>query len=123
MPMTAEQGDDPDDRAEWDRLWSSTTQRSLPSVPKVGVKLSIGSSPVTVVEVTISADPNEFSDRVWRQSDVCPVCGQSTAGETRLATSLDVILENGLMYGVGVWTHRSCFERCPDTGVPAPIPW
>jgi hypothetical protein len=73
--------------------------------------------------VTIADDPPEFSARVWRDSEICPVCGESTAGCVRIGATLGLTFENGLRLGWGVWVHPSCFERCADTGISAGIPW
>jgi hypothetical protein len=73
--------------------------------------------------VTIADDPPEFAALVYRVSEICPVCDESTAGHVRIGASLDVTFESGLNFGMGVWVHPACFESCADTGIPARIPW
>jgi hypothetical protein len=111
------------DRAEWDQAWASMPHRRLLALPKVDFAASFGSGFGQVVSVTISKDPPEFSNKVWRLSEDCPVCGATTAGMERLPANLHPTFANGISYGLGVWVHRSCFEGCPDAGEPAPIPW
>jgi hypothetical protein len=111
------------DRAEWDRVWAWMPHRRLLTPPKVNVGGSLSSGCGELVSVTISEDPPQFSSKAWRPSETCPVCGATTAGTERLPASLHPTFANGFSYGLGVWVHRSCFECCPDTGAPAPIPW
>jgi len=119
---------DGEDREEWDRAWSARTLRSLPGECKLDLQFARW-LPLKVAPITIAADPPEFAARGWRESDVCPVCGESTLGSVRIAACLYVAFENlegdsrGFKFGVGVWAHQSCFESCPDTGRPAGIPW
>jgi hypothetical protein len=112
-----------DDRTAWDRAWASMPHRRLLAPPKVAVSDSFVASFGKIVSVTISADPAAYSEKNWRQSEVCPVCGTTTAGKDRLAASLHPTFENGFSYGLGVWVHPSCFENCPDAEEPTPIPW
>jgi hypothetical protein len=111
------------DRAEWDRAWSAMPHRRLLNPPTIDVAGDLGSGCGKVVSVTISEDPPQFSDKPWRESETCPVCGASTAGMRRLPATLHPTFANGFNYGAGVWVHPSCFERCPDAGEPPPIPW
>jgi hypothetical protein len=111
------------DREEWDRLWSARTQRLLPGECKLNLSDAAGGLRRKLVSVTITDEPPEFAARLWRGSEVCPVCGESTAGCNRVAANLDVIFEGGVTFGVGVWAHQVCFEKCPDTGIPSRIPW
>jgi hypothetical protein len=91
--------------------------------PKVDVVGSFGSGFGEVVSVTISQDPPEYSDKPWRKSEVCPVCGEMAAGPAQLPASLYPRFASGFSYGLGVWIHQSCFESCPDANEPTPIPW
>jgi hypothetical protein len=117
-----------DEREEWDRIWGTRTQRSLPGE----CKLDFGADwrSLKVRSATIADNPPEFAARVWRASENCPVCGETTTGCVRVAASLEVTFEElgvglarGFGYFVGVWVHQSCFDCCPDTGRPASIPW
>jgi hypothetical protein len=76
-----------------------------------------------VVAATICQCPSQYIEKVWRESDACPICGEATAGAERLVALLFRTHASGFGHGVGVWVHRSCFETCPETGEPAPIPW
>jgi hypothetical protein len=112
------------DRAEWDQAWASMPHRRLLPSPKIDVACFFGSAfGEVVVSVTISEDPPQHSDKPWRQSETCPVCGASTAGTRRLPATLHPTFANGFSYGLGVWVHQSCFESSPEAGEPAPIPW
>lgn len=112
---------DGNDREEWDRLWSGRTQRLLPGA----CKLNLGHhfAALQLARATITDDPPEVAGLVSRGSEVCPICGESTAGDARVAALLDVTFANGLGFGMGVWAHHACFEACSDTGLPARIPW
>jgi hypothetical protein len=109
------------DRPEWDRLWSARTRRLLPGPCHLDLGNARSSQPLAAV--SIADDPSEFAGRIYRCSEVCPVCGDLTAGRLRVAATLDVTFESGVSFGVGVWAHRACFEACHDTEIPAPIPW
>jgi hypothetical protein len=111
------------DREEWDRSWSAMQHRHLTSPPKTGFSSDTLSRSGEFVSYTISEDPPHFSDRVGRESEYCPICGEWTAGEERLPATLHPRWASGLSVGLWVWVHRTCFESCPDTGDPAPIPW
>jgi SAM-dependent methyltransferase len=117
------------DREESDRLWSKRTLRLLPGACQLD--LSRWSGSLKVKAVAISDDPPEFSHPVHRDSELCPVCGKSTAGGLRLGGSLAVEYERPTDWPfqcepiicLGVWVHPSCFEGCQDTGRPGPMPW
>jgi hypothetical protein len=117
------------DRAEWDRLWGARTLRVLPGECRLDLGAPLG--PLKVKWVALSDDPPEFATHISRESEVCPVCGESTAGCRRLAATLTVEYERPVdwpfkcepSFGRGVWAHESCFGRCQDTGRPAGIPW
>jgi hypothetical protein len=95
------------------------------------LELSTQLSPLKVKTFALSDDPPEFADRVWRESEVCPVCGETTADCPRVAATLTLEYEKPVdwsfkcepSFGMGVWGHESCFERCEDTLRPAGIPW
>lgn len=113
-----------EDRGEWDRSWRAMPHRRLTSPPQAGLgSLDALRGWGDPVSVTISQDPPEFCDRSWRESEYCAICGERTSDEGRLPASLHPAWASGRSVGVGVWVHRTCFERCPDTGEPAPIPW
>jgi hypothetical protein len=111
-------------REEWDRTWGAMPHRRLSSPPKIDLEtLDRLGNPISF---TISLDPtrfHHFRDRVGRASEYCPICGERTFGEDRLAASLNPRWESGLTVTIGVWVHGICFENCPDAGERAPIPW
>ena len=117
------------DREEWDRLWGGKTLRLLPG--ECGLHLSSPFEFLKVKAAALSDDPPEFATRVWRESELCPVCGESTAGCRRVAAHLTVEYERPVVWPFmcepsfwwGVWAHESCFDRCQETGRPADIPW
>jgi hypothetical protein len=118
---------DSDDREEWDRLWGARTLHLIPG----GCKLLFRDAPLTVKAAAISDDPPQFAARIFRETEHCPVCGESTSGCLRVAATLTMEYEMPpdwpwklpLRIRRGVWAHQSCFERCQDTGRPAGIPW
>lgn len=112
-----------DDRTAWNQAWASMPHRRLLAPPKIDVAGIFGSSFGEVVSVTISENPPEYSDKPWRPSETCPVCGATTGGTRRLPACLHTAFANGFSYGLGVWVHQSCFESCPDAEEPTPIPW
>ncbi len=76
-----------------------------------------------VISAIIAEEPASFADTVPRLFDECPLCGRPTMGTPRLAASLNPTYENGFRHGQGVWAHVACFEDCPESNEPAPIPW
>src|SRR5437764_122499 len=89
------------DREMWDTAWRARKDCGLPD----GCKLELSSSKPSFgapMMVTVAADPPEFADRVWRQSDVCPICGESTLNRVRIGAMLDVQYEGGFGCLIGV---------------------
>jgi hypothetical protein len=119
--MTGCRADSDDSREEWDRLWSGRTERELRPPYKLGVRLDRRFG--ELVDVTISEAPAEVVDRLYFESATCPICGRPTSVASRLPASLNLTFANGIQVGQCVWAHPDCFERCPDTGLPAGIPW
>jgi hypothetical protein len=119
--MTISAATSEDDREEWDRLWSGRTQRQLRPPFSLGVRLdpTFGD----LASVTISQAPAEVLKRLWFETPLCPICGGSTIDAPRLVAQINLTFESGIRYGQCVWAHIACFESCPDTGMPAPIPW
>ena len=109
------------DRSDWDRAWGAQTVRLLPDGCKLDVSHHFPGQ--KLCEVTIAIDPPQYADRPWRESEICPVCGQATLTTERIAASLDVKYEQGLRVGMGVWAHKECIEICKDTGLSAGVPW
>jgi hypothetical protein len=122
MPATFESLDG-DDRTKWNRAWAEMPCRRLTSPPGFGVDCDLLSGFGEPISGAISEDPPQFRDRVWRESERCPICGGSTVGVDRLAATIHPRWPNGLRVGIGVWVHPACFERCPMADEPAPIPW
>jgi hypothetical protein len=117
------------DRPEWDRLWGATTLRLLPGPCRLDLQTDF--APLRVKAYFLSPDPVEFAGRMDRQSDCCPVCGESTAGGSQVAVTLYVEFDkpagwpsqSDFTLGFSAWAHPACFERCQGTGRPAGIPW
>ena len=122
---------DDDDRQEWNRAWSSMPHHSVDSWSNGALSAIIGNDwPFDrLVKLTISADPAAFADKCYRRTSACPICGATTDLTTRLAASIHPVFDLGEPYGrrspvmFGVWVHRACFESCPATDQPTPIPW
>ncbi len=112
-----------DERWAWDRAWASMPHRRLLAIPKVADAEAFALEFRAMVSATISLVPAEYSDKPWRPTDTCPVCGATTLGMDRLAATLHPKFASGLSYGLGVWVHPLCFEKCPETEEPTPIPW
>jgi hypothetical protein len=113
---------DSDNRAEWNRAWASMPHRRLIS-PGFGIGRDLISRFGNPISGTISQDPPPFAEGVWRESELCPICGNSTTGADRTAATIHRTWANGFRVGIGVWAHRACFEGCPVAGGPAPKPW
>jgi hypothetical protein len=114
---------DGEDREEWDRRWRAMPNRRLPSPPLIGIPEDMIAQWRIPASVTISQAPPEFYARMYRETECCPVCGASTAGTERLPARLNPHWEELSNLGIGVWVHRTCFERCPDAGEPPGVPW
>jgi hypothetical protein len=76
-----------------------------------------------VTQVDIAADPPEFVDSGLRKDDLCPVCGNATQVDFRIAVTLYPYFASGFSYGVAAWAHESCLVVCREIAGPAPIPW
>jgi hypothetical protein len=112
-----------EDREELYRVWRAMPHRRLTSPPRVAIDRQLLDHFGDPVAVTIVQDPAKYSHMARRESETCPVCGETTAGAARLPASLYPSFAGGFSFGLGVWVHRSCFENCPDAGGPTPIPW
>ena len=106
------------DREIWDAAWHARMDRRLPDACKLD--LSRYGKPTAV---TIAANPPEFTDRGWRETDICPVCGNSTLNLPRIGAMLDAQFEDSVGLFIGVWAHSTCLEMCPVIGKAAHIPW
>jgi hypothetical protein len=115
-------GDPNQNDKEWVRAWSVMPHRRLALPPAVEIDLHGLDRLDGPVSFTISLDPVQVCDKVWRGSECCPICGKLTSRDERLAATLKLWRTRGCI-GVGVWVHRTCFESCPDTDEPAPVPW
>ncbi|WP_422931759.1 hypothetical protein [Singulisphaera sp. PoT] len=114
---------DEDDREDWDRSWSAMPHRRLLSAPRIKLSADPLRGGGTLVSCTISLDPPQYSDRGYRESDRCPICGEGTKAGDRLPASLRPVWTTIANIGIGVWVHPACFEACPEIEGPAPIPW
>lgn len=114
---------DSDDRMDWDRAWRAEPHRQIidPVLPKRIITEFARWGPLKFV--TVCLDPLQYSDRVYRQTEICPICGSSTIGSARIPASLNLEYVNGHGIFIGVWVHDSCFDRCPMHDSPKTIPW
>ena len=119
--MTTSVATSEDDREEWDRLWSGRTQRQLRPPFNLGVRLdpTFGD----LVSVTISQAPAEVLERLWFETPLCPICGESTIGAPRLVAKINLTFESGIRYGQCVWRISLVSRVARTPGMPAPIPW
>ena len=76
-----------------------------------------------ILTATISLNPQQFSEKLYKSSEICPICGKTTLGVERLSAILNPKFNTGLAIVYGVWLHPLCFRDCPDSDEPAPIPW
>lgn len=115
------------DRESWDKLWSSQRYFRINMPLKMNLSKTFGTGGMsleTILSATISEDPQVYSDQVFRSSDECPICGQSTSESNRVAASLHPEIENGIKnISFRVWVHNTCLEGCQILHEPAPIPW
>ncbi|MBL8208311.1 MAG: hypothetical protein JNM09_29035 [Blastocatellia bacterium] len=116
-----------DDRHLWDSAWRNQPHRRIPSPLKLSQVLSLGQLEASygqVILATISENPAEFSDQVWRETDNCPICGLETKIVDRVPASVHPEFQNGMNhFSFGVWMHQKCFETCSVIEGPAPVPW
>ena len=109
-----------EEREKWRALFSGIKLRLLTAPPKVDVYgLEFGELRL----VGVSLDPEEVADQIWRESDVCPICGEKTTPADAIAASLQPEFNSGLSYLMGVWIHRACFEKCPESDEERGVPW
>lgn len=111
------------DRTEWDRVWGSRPVRRLPGPVRIAVAQGDSAEVGMPVHVDIAVDPHQFEETVVRQTDVCPVCGESTANGGRIAVSIYPEFENGISYGLGAWAHESCLATCELVPGVKHVPW
>jgi hypothetical protein len=100
--------------AAYEAAWKARLDRRLPD----GCKLDLSDYPAAGSAITVAVDPPEHSERVWRGSEVCPVCGLTTAGDD---SRVGVTVDAGVM--IGAWAHHECLGRCEVIGPAARIPW
>jgi [ribosomal protein S5]-alanine N-acetyltransferase len=111
------------ERVEWDVVWRSRPLRQLVSPVQIDVAPIPNHTFGEVTHVDIAADPPQFADSGWRRDDLCPVCGNTTLVESRIAVTIYPYFATGFSYGICAWAHRSCLAACKEIAGPAPIPW
>jgi hypothetical protein len=112
-----------DDRTEWDKAWRERPLRRLVNPVPVDVAPTPDPAWGKVLRVDVAADPPQFTDRCWRKSEVCPVCGEVATSENRIAASIYPYFEIGFSYGLYCWVHEACLLSCEEIAGPAPVPW
>lgn len=115
--------DEDEDRTEWDRVWRERPLRQI--VKPVQIEVAPTPNPAwgRVVRVEIAADPPQYADTIWRNSEGCPVCGEATTSDRRIAATIYPYFESGFSYGLPCWVHEACFAACEEIAGPAPVPW
>jgi hypothetical protein len=109
------------DRPEWNRAWAAMSHRSLAPIPPLDSAAFFGFGCGDLVSLTLSANPPEFREMVYRPCETCPVCGLLARSPDRIAASLHATWKTGL--SLSVWVHRVCFEGCSEAAESAPVPW
>ena len=112
-----------EDRTEWDRVWRERPLRQLVNPVQIDVVPTSDPAWGEVVRIEIAADPPQFSDTGWRNSEDCPVCGNVTSADHRIAATIYPYFESGFSYGLPCWVHESCLLSCEEIAGPAPVPW
>ncbi|REJ79650.1 MAG: hypothetical protein DWQ29_14940 [Planctomycetota bacterium] len=96
--------------------------RLLTSPPKPGSYYGLD---IPVVRVGIAeVRRDQINVAFWDNRPIdCPICGQTTRDKERVSASLYPEYSNGVVIGHLVWVHSPCFEACPETDEPDPVPW
>ncbi len=113
----------PEEQEAWNRAWGSVVLRrvSTPSAWDLAEDQPFPRG--LLVSLTISADPPQFSDRVWRKRTTCPLCGRDTDNEPRVPATLHPKFSDGYSFAFGVWAHDECLKACEVTDERPRIPW
>jgi len=112
-----------EDRTEWDRMWRERPLRQLVNPVRMDVALPTDSTWGELLRVEIAPDPPLFSYTNWRYSEVCPVCGNGTSADNRIAATIYPHFDSGFTYGLPCWVHEDCLLSCEEVAGPAPAPW
>lgn len=111
------------ERVAWDETWRSRPLCQLVSPVQIDVAPILNHTFGEVTHVDIAADPPQFADSGWRRDDLCPVCGNTTPVDSRIAVTIYPYFATGFSYGLCAWAHPSCLAACKEIAGPAPIPW
>jgi hypothetical protein len=118
-----------DDRAEWDAAWRSMPHHTAPFWNEDALKGIVGERALPIIALTVSQDPPQFAERMFRATTICPICGAETDEVARVPVSLHPVFDFGPPRGKrspvahGAWVHSRCLGECPLTDEPTPIPW
>ena len=112
-----------EDRTEWDRVWRERPLRQLVMPAQIDVAPAADPAWGCVVRVEIAADPPQYADTIWRDSEVCPVCGGAASSDRRIAATIYPHFESGFSYGLPCRVHEACLAACKEVAGPAPVPW
>ena len=116
--------DEDEDRTEWDRVWRERPLRRLVKPALIDVTPTANPAWGRVVRVEIAADPPQYADTIeWRNYEGCPVCGEATSLDRRIAATIYPYFESGFSYGLPCWVHEACLAACEEVVGPAPVPW
>jgi hypothetical protein len=112
-----------DDQSAWDHAWAAQPVRRLPGETRLDPVFTRPAEWGEPVEIEIQTNPPEFADRLWRQSEVCPVCGCDTGSDDRLPVAIYPRFTNGLSIGIGAWAHQVCLAACEPSPGACHVPW
>jgi hypothetical protein len=112
-----------EDRTEWDKAWRECPLRQLVNLAQIDVTPTADADWGKVIRVEIVADPPQFADTGWRNSDICSVCGNVTSADNRIAATIYPYFDSGFSYGLPCWVHEACLLSCEEIAGPALVPW
>jgi hypothetical protein len=112
-----------EDRTEWDRGWRERPLRQLVNPVQIDVAPTADPAWGKLVRVEVAADPPQFSDTGYRNSEICPVCGDVTSAYNQIAATIYPYFDGGFSYSLPCWVHEACLVSCEEIAGPAPVPW
>lgn len=112
-----------EDLVKWNRVWRERPLRRLLIPPQIDVVPTADHDWGKVIRVDVAADPPQFVGSGFRDSEICPVCGNVASSDYRIAATLYPYFESGFSYGLPCWIHEPCLASCEEVAGPAPVPW
>ena len=112
------------DRAEWDRLWSSMETREVERATELDLETLFQMDFGPPLSAVASKVPEQYIEKMYYPTRFCPLCTQPASNfESIYAASLSIEFERIKNLGVSVWIHRECFDSLPLSDKPSPVPW